>query len=241
MDEGFSDTQKKKHCETWVVNEGFSHQKNHCEIPLWAIIILGQKGKGFLSWACFFYYCSQFLHKRNYYIILTPQKTWESWGGAQKANQKKKKSLLLLLELIFVPNSCTNEYWNNMARVSWSSSAEWSAHTLENGVWRMAYAHKRDPYNDTEHAGHVERSVHELLCYSSSVFKRSTVHRTSTLHLLSMYFMCYFGSHCIAVFITNWVILQTSIIGHNIYVIFIALRNNCWVFRMLLNKNSFIY
>jgi len=125
----------------WIKLVGHHHRAIQSYSQNVNSIYEGQKTKG-LSWACLLlftiFFTKGIIIIIIIIIILTPQRH-EIHEGPKRPknnnNNNKIKKASLLLELIFVPNSCTKEYWNNMARVSWVQVVN-EAHTLEL-QWRM--------------------------------------------------------------------------------------------------------
>lgn len=209
-----------------------------CEFPyIWE----GQKAKGFLSWACFFNYCSQFFFcTKGIIIFIDPTKDMRVMrGGAQKANREKKKKktffFFFLSSFLFPIHAQTNieTIWRESHGVQ---VLKWSAHTRSscNGVCTQTASIQR----------HGARgAMCKELCMSYVIVMPSSVVPCAALQ------------HCIAFNVFHvlfWFTLHsgirpklgyfiTSIIGHNIYVIFIALWNNCWVFHMLPQKVHSFY
>jgi hypothetical protein len=183
-----------------------------------------------LSWACLLLLFTIFAPKGI--IILTPTKRHESHEGPKRPQKKTQKSLLLLLlELIFVPNSCTKEYWNNMTRVSWVQVVNEShthTHTHTHTRVAMAYAHKPNLYNNTECAP-CGKCAWGYVIVCSSLVRCASLQHCIAFNVFHVLF--WFTLHSV-VFHHKFKLgyFTTSIIGHNVHIIFIVLWNNCWVF-----------
>jgi hypothetical protein len=210
---------------------GHHHRAIHKVTPkMWMNSIdEAQKAKAFLS--LFIIIVHNFCTKRNYYID-PHKKTWESRGAqkAPKKNTKKPSSPSSWAHFCsqFMHKRILKQYDESLV----SSSGEWIAHTHTHTHTHtrvaMAYAHKPNLYNNTECAP-CGKCAWGYVIVCSSLVRCASLQHCIAFNVFHVLF--WFTLHSV-VFHHKFKLgyFTTSIIGHNVHIIFIVLWNNCWVF-----------